>query len=383
MTLHRITPKYVYPIMLIVIGGVYCYFLLKGQPHLLFFALILLLLFGILISKFSKLNQIYGLMIFLAPVSFSIDLPGGLSLKTPLEILLILIGFSYFFKTAFGWKSSQIEWKHILILLIGLDLLWTLVTTANSEHILISSKRFILKALFVFGFFFLFQLLTNQDRGKLYKLFGWGLLIPISIISINHGYYGFVQGASFDVSKPFFDDHTQYGACLAFVLPYFILHLKTQSKFNYLNFAITLVIICAVVLSYSRAAWISLIGALFMYFLLKIGVRFIPLLIILCSIILFVSYNFADYYDSLRNNEVKYGDDVTQHLSSVTNLQNDASNLERINRWVCAYRMFEAKPYVGYGPGTYQFVYDQFQTPEYMTRISTHGGDRECSFRIF
>jgi O-antigen ligase len=38
--------------------------------------------------------------------------------------------------------------------------------------------------------------------------------------------------------------------------------------------------------------------------------------------------------------------------------------------------MFEEKPILGFGPGTYQFNYGNYQTNEFTTRISTHMGDK-------
>ena len=34
------------------------------------------------------------------------------------------------------------------------------------------------------------------------------------------------------------------------------------------------------------------------------------------------------------------------------NVSTDASNLERINRWNCAIRMYAERPFLGHGPGT-------------------------------
>ena len=91
-----------------------------------------------------------------------------------------------------------------------------------------------------------------------------------------------------------------------------------------------------------------------------------------------VAYNYDNLYDSIRQQDQQKEDkeNLTNHLSTVTNLQTDASNLERINRWTCAYRMFAERPFVGFGPGTYQFQYGQFQSVDLMTRISTNEGNR-------
>ena len=64
-----------------------------------------------------------------------------------------------------------------------------------------------------------------------------------------------------------------------------------------------------------------------------------------------------------------------EKIQSAANVTTDASNLERINRWDCAYEMFKKKPGLGFGPGTYAFEYAAFQDPENLTIISTNFGD--------
>ena len=64
-----------------------------------------------------------------------------------------------------------------------------------------------------------------------------------------------------------------------------------------------------------------------------------------------------------------------EKIQSAANVTTDASNLERINRWDCAYQMFKKKPVLGFGPGTYAFEYAPFQDPENLTIISTNFGD--------
>jgi len=59
----------------------------------------------------------------------------------------------------------------------------------------------------------------------------------------------------------------------------------------------------------------------------------------------------------------------------MTNISSDASNLERINRWSCAIRMFEDKPVFGWGPGTYMFNYAAYQLTADRTIISTNSAD--------
>jgi len=62
-------------------------------------------------------------------------------------------------------------------------------------------------------------------------------------------------------------------------------------------------------------------------------------------------------------------------VKSISNVATDASNLERLNRWSCAWRMFKEKPILGWGPGTYMFNYAPFQLKREKTEISTNAAD--------
>ena len=78
----------------------------------------------------------------------------------------------------------------------------------------------------------------------------------------------------------------------------------------------------------------------------------------------------------IKNNRAQSVDgSALEHLSSSVNIQTNTSNLERMNRWLCSIRLFQERPVLGWGPGTYQHVYGPFQKPEEMTRISTYEGN--------
>ena len=76
-----------------------------------------------------------------------------------------------------------------------------------------------------------------------------------------------------------------------------------------------------------------------------------------------------------RNKQDHTTEDFGERLQSATNVTTDASNLERLNRWSCAWEMFKERPVIGFGPGTYAFEYARFQAPENLTIISTNFGD--------
>lgn len=64
-----------------------------------------------------------------------------------------------------------------------------------------------------------------------------------------------------------------------------------------------------------------------------------------------------------------------EHVKSISNVATDASNLERLNRWSCAWRMFKEKPVFGWGPGVYMFQYAPFQLEREKTEISTNAAN--------
>jgi len=79
--------------------------------------------------------------------------------------------------------------------------------------------------------------------------------------------------------------------------------------------------------------------------------------------------------DSLEKNKQDSSANFVEHIQSITNITSDASNLERINRWQSAIRMFQERPFWGWGPGTYQFLYAPYQRSKEKTIISTNAGD--------
>jgi O-antigen ligase len=78
----------------------------------------------------------------------------------------------------------------------------------------------------------------------------------------------------------------------------------------------------------------------------------------------------------LEKNRQDASQDFDKHIESISNISTDASNLERINRWNAAFRMFHERPFFGWGPGTYSFEYAPFQHAKEKTIISTNMGDK-------
>jgi O-antigen ligase len=85
--------------------------------------------------------------------------------------------------------------------------------------------------------------------------------------------------------------------------------------------------------------------------------------------------SWSDIVMNLESNRQDTSDDLGEHLKSISNISTDASNLERLNRWNSAFRMFNERPVFGFGPGTYSFMYAPYQLSSEKTIISTNAGD--------
>ena len=91
-------------------------------------------------------------------------------------------------------------------------------------------------------------------------------------------------------------------------------------------------------------------------------------------VVLFLTFQ-EKIFMKLEKNRQDSSNNLTEHVQSISNISSDASNLERVNRWSCAIRMFQDKPVFGFGPGTYMFKYAPYQFSYEKTIISTNNGD--------
>ena len=301
----------------------------------------------------------------------------GVGLFLPTEIMSIALLLLYLARIF--QKQSGIE-RHAIRNWIWIYFAWLILTSVTSEFPAVSFKYVLSRAWFILpGIFLLIPLLRNKlDIRKLMLLYFITLVIVMLYTVIRHSMYGFDKDSAHWVMEPLFRDHTVYGAALAMVFPYVFLQLfsKEQSailKFFYISGFVILLI--ALVLSYTRAAWLSVVIAAMIgcFMLMKVPFRWVLVTGLLIGGTTF--YFLDDIQIALNRNKKESSDKMDEHIKSISNVSSDASNLERLNRWHCAMELFYQRPMVGWGPGTYQFVYAPFQRAEDRTIISTNRGD--------
>jgi len=340
--------------------------------------LVLIVFYYYLVS----LDKIILLITFFTPLSVNIrDMEMGLGVALPTEPLMFGVVLVFIANLIFENRYDKKIATHPISYIIYFDFLWMLLTTFTSEMPVVSIKHLLAQIWFIVPFYFVASLMF-KDKKNIRKFF-WLYLIPLLAVIIytitQHAKYGFDEDTGHWVMSPFYNDHTAYGAALAIFYPVVIglIFYPGSSKFSRFSaFVITIIMTIAIILSYSRAAWISIVAAFGVFLLVMFKIRFYWVALATAVIIgAFVVFQ-QQIFDVLEKNKQDTSADFVEHVRSIANISSDASNLERINRWQAALRMAEERPVFGWGGGTYQFVYAPFQLAKEKTIISTNLGDK-------
>ena len=320
-------------------------------------------------------------VVFATPLSLNIEelAIGGIGMYLPTEPLMFGIMILYFLKLIHSSTFNTKVLYHPVTLAIIVNLVWILITSLTSEMPVISFKFLLARLWFVVCFYFIgIQLFRVKNS---YKIFFWAYLIPLSFIIIYSvvrlAGYGFQEKPAHWVMQPFFKDHTSYGAILAMYFPLLFLFTGKRYPNYYKVFSYLLIGVFSIglVFSYTRAAWVSLIAAFVLFLIYKYRVKFKVLFTIGVSALLVLAVSWNGIMMELERNNQDSSDNLSEHVESISNVSTDASNLERLNRWSSAWRMFKERPLFGWGPGTYVFQYAPFQLSNEATIISTNAGE--------
>lgn len=340
----------------------------------------------LLVALIYRIDNILLLVVFFTPLSISLsamDIDPGFDLYLPTEPLLIGITILFLLRILHEKTFDTHILRHPITFGIAINIIWIFITSCTSTMPMVSFKFLIARLWFIVGFYFLGVLLFRSISNAF--SFVWLYSIAFSIVIFYTLYrlsdYGFFnENAAHFVMTPFYKDHTSYGAMLAMLIPVWIgfLFLKNDYRLIHKIFILFFIILffVALVFSYTRAAWASMIvGAIaFAFIRLRIKLSVVAVLAVGLLIALY-SYR-SEIIMKMEKNRQESNADITKHMQSISNISTDASNLERINRWKCAFRMFREKPLFGWGPGTYSFTYGPFQLSYDKTIISTNFGNK-------
>jgi putative inorganic carbon (hco3(-)) transporter len=331
-----------------------------------------------------RFNWLFWIVLFFIPLSIPLkEFTSSLDINMflPTEPILAGMMILFLFRLVADGGYERAILAHPVTRIILLQLLWIVITAVTSTMPVVSFK-FLLSRLWFLSVFFFLALQFFKDPLNI-RRYLWTLMIPLAaiivVITLKHASLGlFDQKASNPAVDPFFNDHTLYGAVLSMFLPIaagyvirspFRLWMKTGA------FIVLGLLLTGLVFSYSRAAWVSIAGGIgaLLIILFKVPGRTV-LFGFVVLVVAFLSFG-KTVLMKMEGNSQDSSDNLGQHVQSISNISTDASNLERLNRWSCAIRMFEEKPVFGFGPGTYMFQYAPFQKSSEKTIISTNAAD--------
>ena len=319
---------------------------------------------------------------FATPLSINLeelDL-GGIGVSLPTEPVMVGLMFLFLLKVCL--QKNVIDpavLRHPITTIILLQLGWMLVCIVPSSMPLVSVKYFTARLWFVCVLYFLGTRFFADTRhmARFAHAFLIGLVLTIGYTLTVHAQYDFAHDPAHWVMWPFFKDHTGYGAVIAFLVPFAVALVGmpgySRTHRGLLVFVL-IVLLLGLIFSYTRAAWLSLVGAIGVFLVLRFRIPgwALVLLLMTSGVTYYVNQEQITIY--LERNREESSDNLGEHVQSISNISSDASNLERINRWHSALRMWQERPIFGWGPGTYMFQYAPFQASEDRTIVSTNFG---------
>jgi putative inorganic carbon (HCO3(-)) transporter len=367
-----ITLIYIFINMIFTLKGIYYLNLLPIIAFIVLIALVRLNYLFFLIIIFTPLSILFIEYVPSSPIDFAI----------PTEPMIFGVMIIVIYKILLEKNLDLRILRHPVTYAIIFNLLWIFITSLTSSMPMVSLKFLLARIWFLITFYllaiYIFRKTSNITN------FIWAYTLPMIVVvfyTINrHLTYGlFDKEAAHFVMTPFFRDHTSYGAVSAmlfFALLSVVIKRNKSLFVTIICWGAFIIITSALVLSYARAAWMSVFLAIgvMTVTIFKIKFKYVALLSVLA--ILYFGGKRIDIIHKMEQNQHASSADFNKQIKSISNIKTDASNVERLNRWSSAFRMFKERPFFGWGPGTYMFKYAPFQLADFKSTISTNFGDK-------
>jgi len=325
-------------------------------------------------------KNIFWLLLFSVPLSVEVPLSTSLATDLPTEPLMIaLMGISLLWFLKNGLKVRTHFLKHPMTLLVILHIGWTITTTIASDSFLISLKWTLAKLWYIISFYFLVGLFVKKKKD--FKILVWIITIPLTFallqFYVRFGILGFAFDKVNKVTWPFFRNHVNYAAILAVFIPYIYFARQWYAKHSFLRRTLTfifLLVLVGVYLSYTRAAYGSLVIAFGTYFLVRW--KLTKLAIGISLIIGFLGIIHLASNDTYLDYAPTFEKTITHrdfgNLLEATSKGEDVSTMERVYRWVGGVFMFKENPVFGFGPGNFYTFYRDYALNAFKTYVSNN-----------
>lgn len=304
---------------------------------------------------------------------------GAWKMNLPSEPIIAVLGIGLF---GLVWKNPGIIreafFNNFILKISFVWIGWLAVSACFSTMPTVSWKYWVVEA----GHWWVFAVGMSLFPGlwlRAFRLFAFSMAGVVVYTLTHHAFYYFRADQALLAPMPFFPENTLYAAVLSMVLMGFLGSLCAAPPPNkkenaahpasHLPFHLATkgwllpgLFVAGLFFSFCRAAWLSVLvaGMVGMFLIFR---KKWPWLALAGVLLLVAGFLFRG-----------------QILGKMAT---DVSLLERLNRYACALRMANNRPWAGFGPGTFQFQYIPFQKPEEMTRISAAAPVTERSPRTY
>ena len=194
-----------------------------GIKHQIFWIPFTVFVLLFLYLLFFKMDILLYLTAFFTPLSLDIKeyIPAieGIGLSLPSEPLMIALAFVFLARILYENNYTLKISKHPITLAMVFYLIWMFITSVTSSIPLVSFKFLASKLWFIIPFyFFLSQLIEKKYQRSITFFFAYALGLSIVVVktTFKHIQLGDVEKVSHWIMSPYYNDHTAYGAVLAF-----------------------------------------------------------------------------------------------------------------------------------------------------------------------
>lgn len=330
---------------------------------------------------FFSVDTLFLIIAFASPLAINLsDWDSRLAVSLPTEPLLAGLLLIFLLKSLYEPKNWKPFLRNPVTIAFILYFVWLAFSSFTSQMPMVSwkfliSHLWLIVPMYFFGTRLFFIKETTQRNFVVVQFISLTIVAVYTLI--RHAGYHFGDNESHWVMQPFYKDHAIYGSALALFIPV-MFFLFTDRKYNFTQkffiMSAIIVLTLALLFSYSRAAWLGFFIAIGIGVIVLFRIKFKVILMGLLTLLLAGLFFQSQIMHRLEKNKQDSSEDIVENIESMSNISTDASNLERLNRWNCAFRMAKDFPLTGTGPGTYQFLYAPYQFSYEKTVISTNAG---------
>ncbi len=323
-------------------------------------------------------RKIFYILFFFIPLTVEVWLPNGVVTDMPTEQIAVVLTGIYLLYALRNGKNMRPDFLlHPISLMLLLHLGWLYFAMITSEDFIVSLKFVLAKIWYVVPFYFLAGSLLKTE--KQVRILTWVVLIPLCFTILyvlkNFAVYGFKFADVNKVMYPFYRNKVAFACMVTIFLPFVWFMRQGYRRYSLpwtLLVAALILLLIGVELSYTRAAYVTIvmgIGAYFMikWRLMKLALAFAAVLAVLYAVSM-VGHN--KYLDHKPVYEKTITHEDFRDLLSATTKGQDVSTMERVYRWVAAGHMVAERPWLGWGPGTFTRFYKTYSIASFRTYVS-------------